>query len=358
VKILHINAGLEEGGAKTHILSLLSQFPSGMAELLLLEEGSISQEARLLGIKVHVIKQRSRYDLTILKRLIDFIKVNHYDVVHTHGARSNLLLALIRKRLNLTWVATVHSDPVLDFMGNGLKGKIFSYLNLKSLKKVDKLIAVTERLKSDLIKKDVSKEKIFVVYNGIIFGENPVVKKTHTIFTLTCVARLHPVKAHDFLFEVLKSSGLTNFHLNVVGDGELRHKLELKVSELKLEKQIQFHGSLDKLEIEKILQQTDVTVLTSLSEGFPLVLLESAEQKIPFISTNVGDIAKLVPDSSYGWLIPSLNPNALSAALKEAYVFWQTGTLSAKGEKLFELASKKFSLKSAYLETIRVYEAR
>lgn len=358
MKVLHVNAGLEEGGAKTHILSLLSQFPTGKAELLVLEEGAVAKEARFNGIKVHVMNQHSRYNLTILKRLTDFIKTNHFDVVHSHGARANLLIALIKKRIPSVWVTTVHSDPVLDFMDKGIKGKLFSYLNLWSLKRADKLIVVTESLKVDLIKRGLSKETIFVVYNGIVFDNDRSNKKKNEVFTVTCVARLHPVKAHLFLFESLKSSSLTNFHVNIIGDGELRNKLEQKVVELKFEKQFQFHGSLEKVEIEKVLQQTDLTVLSSLSEGFPLVLLESANQKVPFITTDVGDCAKLVPDSSYGWVVPSEDKSAFSTALKEAYTLWESGNLAGKGEKLFQLASRKYSLDMMYLETLSVYKSK
>lgn len=356
MKILHMNAGLEEGGAKTHILSLLSQFPTGEAELLVLEEGTISKEARLMGIKVHVLNQHSRYDLTIVKSLVNYIKDNHFDIVHTHGARANLLMALIKKRIKINWVTTLHSDPALDFMDKGIKGKFFSYLNLWSLQKADKLIVVTENLKNDLIKRKLSKETIFVVYNGIFFDKDTPKKKLNKTFTLTCIARLHPVKAHEFLFESLKYSGLTKFHLNIIGDGDLRNILERKVSELNIEDFVQFHGNLEKKEIETILHQTDLVVLSSLSEGFPLVLLESANQKVPFITTDVGDCAKLVPNSSYGWVVPSQDKTAFSSALREAYTLWQSEELAEKGVNVFQLASEKYSLDKMYLDTLAVYE--
>lgn len=358
MKVLHVNAGLEEGGAKTHILSLLSQFPIGEVELLVLEEGSISKEARLIDIKVHVLNQQSRYDLTILKRLVKHIKDNHFDIVHTHGARANLLMALIKKKINVPWITTVHSDPVLDFMDKGIKGKVFSYLNIWSLKKADKLIVVTESLKVDLIKRGLSKQTIFVVYNGIIFDKGISKKQQNKAFTITCVARLHPVKAHEFLFESLKYSGLTDFHLNIIGDGELRKKLERKVSELDFEKLVQFHGTLEKRAIENILHQSDLTVLSSLSEGFPLVLLESANQKVPFITTDVGDCAKLVPDSSYGWVIPSQDKGAFSTALLEAHELWRSNKLVEKGKKLHHLASKEYSLREMYFNTLFVYKSK
>ncbi|MGB3161840.1 MAG: glycosyltransferase [Carnobacterium sp.] len=356
MKVLHINAGLEEGGAKTHIVSLLSQFPTKGVELLVFEEGFVAQEARLIGIKVHVVNQNSRYDLTIISKVINYIKTNHFDIVHSHGARANLVLALIKKKINSTWVATVHSDPRLDFMDKGLRGKFFSYLNIWSLKKADKLIVVTDDIKKELINSNISSEKIFIVYNGIIFDGKSVNKESNTLFTMTCVARLHPIKGHEFLLESISSSELSDFQLNLIGEGELKEKLRKRVRDLKLEEKVKFYGALQKSEIEKVLQKTDLTVLTSISEGFPLVLLESANQKIPFISTDVGNVARLVPNSSYGWLVPVNDYLAFSAALKEAYNLWQSNKLAEKGENLFQLASKEYSLNKVYLDTLNIYK--
>ena len=55
MKVLHMNAGAEEGGGKTHIISLLSQFSKEEVELMVFEEGAIAREARNLGIQVHVL---------------------------------------------------------------------------------------------------------------------------------------------------------------------------------------------------------------------------------------------------------------------------------------------------------------
>ncbi|WP_414838635.1 glycosyltransferase [Carnobacterium sp. TMP28] len=358
MKILHVNAGQEEGGAKTHILSLLSQFPPDTAELLVLEEGSVAKEARSMGLTLHVLNQRSRYDVTIINRLADFITSNQYDVVHTHGARANLFLALIKNKISSTWVSTIHSDPGLDFMDKGLKGTVFSLLNSWSFKKADQLIAVTEELKKTIIQKGISKERVYVIYNGIAFDNTIAKIHSQTVFTLTCIARLHPIKAHDFLLDSLKASSLSNFHLNIIGDGELRAALEQKVATLGFQDRVQFHGALEKKQIEDILHQTDATVLASLSEGFPLVLLESANQHVPFISTNVGDVAKLVPDPSYGWLVAVQDKTAYAAALKEAFLLWQSNDLAKKGENLFQLASKEYSLNKMYLETLAVYQVK
>lgn len=357
MKVLHINAGLEDGGGKNHILSLLSQFDPAVAELLVLENGIIADEAKKLGITVHTLEQRSRYDLSILKRLAQFINDYSFDIVHTHGARANFIFSTIHKKTAARWLITVHSDPTLDFMNRGIKGTLFTKFNLASLKKADHLIVVTDSLMEPLLKLGISQKKMTIIYNGLQFGANTVETSTKKeVFTLTCIARLHPIKGHELLLESLHAAHFTDFDLNLVGDGELKAALEKKVQQLNLQEHVHFLGFLNKPQVDETIAHSDITVLASYNEGFPMVLLESANQKVPFIATDVGDVSLLVPDESYGWRIPVGSVEALASALDEAYLAWENNSLDSKGEQLYQLASKQFSLESFYQHTLTLYK--
>ena len=124
MKVLHVNAGLENGGGLSHIVNLLTEAKQEGKdfELLTLAEGPVAQTAREQGIETHVLGANSRYDLASLKKLTRFINDGDYDIVHTHGARANLFLSLIHKKIKATWCITVHSDPYLDFAGRGTGG--------------------------------------------------------------------------------------------------------------------------------------------------------------------------------------------------------------------------------------------
>ena len=95
MKVLHMNAGAEEGGEK-HIISLLSQFSKEEVELMVFEEGAIArgEEPRYSSA---CFTQSSRYDLSILSKIKAFINENQFDIVHTHGARANFYLSLLKK---------------------------------------------------------------------------------------------------------------------------------------------------------------------------------------------------------------------------------------------------------------------
>ena len=75
MKVLHVNAGLENGGGLSHIVNLLTEAKNEGKdfELLTLAEGPVAQAARAAGITTHVLGANSRYDLGSLGRLTKFI---------------------------------------------------------------------------------------------------------------------------------------------------------------------------------------------------------------------------------------------------------------------------------------------
>lgn len=356
MKVIHINAGGEVGGGKTHIVSLVSALGTDTAELLVFEEGPVAASARQAGCQVHVIEQSSRYDVSVLKRLRTFLNDGEYDMIHTHGARANFMMSLIINQLKPKWLMTVHSDPMLDFQGRGIVGKVFQTLNIQSIRQADHIITVSEALKEQLQQSGAKQENLSVVRNGISFGPPPVEQKKNKVFTLFYAARLHPIKGHSLLFRSLKEAALPDWKLLLAGDGELRSELEAEAAKLGLENQIHFLGWVASEEVRELIQSADVSLLASYSETFPLVLLESANEGVPFIATDVGDVKHLLPDPAYGWLIPPNSPASFIQAFQEASKEWEAGQLQKKGICIYERTKELFSIEKMASNTYSVYE--
>lgn len=362
MKVLHMNVGAEEGGGKTHIISLLSQFPKDEVELLVFEEGAMAREARVFGIKVHVFSQSSRYDISILSKIRMFINEGNFDIVHTHGARANFYLSLLKRKICAKWVTTVHSDPTLDFMKRGLKGWIFTKLNLRSYKKVDLFFAITERFKKNTVALGVPKDKICTIYNGIEYDNMPARPYNmkdkfgieEGVFTAIQVARLHPVKGHNVLLDALQKLTIPNIKVLLVGDGPIESELKGATKQKGLEDKVLFLGH--RSDVKELYASAHINLLTSYSESFPLVLLEAANQRLTSIATNVGDMEQLIVDPTYGWIVPTGDADALASALEEGYKKWVDGELALMGERLYKHASSHFSLRNLYEDTYRAYQ--
>lgn len=360
MKVLHINAGLENGGGLTHIINLLTEAKKENLDftLLTLADGPVAQAARKKGLTVYTLNSNSRYNLKILKNLRDFINQGHYDLVHTHGARANLFVSLIHKKIRTKWCITVHSDPFLDFEDRGVLGKIFTQLNLRALKKADCVFAVTKRFSNLLIQKcHLTPEKVHVIYNGIFFHQDNQIpaKYEHMYFNIVNVARAEKVKGQALLLKALKQVGDSHIRLHIAGEGSELENLKALARQLEIAPQVTFHGFMTQKQLTNLYRRMNLAVLTSYSESFPLVLLEASDNQVPILSTDIGDIHMMIPDDKHGLIAKVGDLDSISSQLKKA--------ISMPQEKLDQMAKREknyvachFSVKNQLTAIMDVYQ--
>lgn len=122
--------------------------------------------------------------------------------------------------------------------------------------------------------------------------------------TMLTVGRLHPVKDHAFLLRAckqLKERGL-NFRCYIVGEGQERRSLESLMRSLDIESQVHLLGYLPQPQLEDLYASCDVVVLTSRSEGIPLVLMEAMAREKVVLAPAITGIPELVVDGETGFL--------------------------------------------------------
>jgi len=133
------------------------------------------------------------------------------------------------------------------------------------------------------------------------------------------VGRLAPIKNTELLlrsFARMMRERRVDARLIVVGDGEMRNRLESLAHDLSINDKVLFAGWV--LDRAKIYCDLDVTCLSSHSEGSPLCLIESIAAGVPVISTNVGGVADVASSTLDGELIEPANEEAYAAALARA----------------------------------------
>ena len=362
MKILHLNAGNETGGGMFHILSLLNQLNKEECLLGVFEEGELYRQAVASGIQTKLFKQHSKYDLRILKPLCDFIRLHHIDIIHTHGPRANIYGALLKPLVKCPWILTVHSSPSYDFLGMGLKGKIFTSLHLWSLRQADHLLAISNEFKDELIGQGISSTKITKILNGINFEQQlnePYQRAEFGLeandFVLIMTARLETVKGHEFAIEAVASlvADFPHIRLLLVGDGSRRRALEQMVLDKELSNHVFFLGYRD--DMEKIYPLADMTLLTSISESFPLVLLEGARAGLPVLTSDVGGVKELIPDKEHGWITQVGNVNQIKENIREALDMKKAGKLTKIGTNLQKFAKNNFPIEILAQNVYNIY---
>lgn len=362
MKVLHINAGNETGGGMHHILLLLNELPREEIVLGLLEQGELAERAKKLGINVVLFEQKSRKDFSVIGQITNYIKQNQIDIMHTHGARANLYGTFIAKKSKCKWITTVHSDPRDDFLGKGIKGKFFTYLNIWSIKKADHLLAISDRFLKMLKDFKIPETKITTILNGINFNE----KQQHLYtrddfklntddFVLIMVARMEKVKDHLTALQAfqLARRQYPKMKMILVGDGAERAYIKGEVEALGLTPYIQFLGQRN--DVVELFQLADVCLLTSKSESFPLVLLEAARASVSCISTNVGGIDKMIPSPELGWIRGVADVTGIAEALSEAANLKLDGKLQEVGERFEQHCRSCFSIENQASQINEIY---
>jgi colanic acid/amylovoran biosynthesis glycosyltransferase len=122
--------------------------------------------------------------------------------------------------------------------------------------------------------------------------------------TMLAVGRLHPVKDHAFLLHAcyeLKSRG-TDFLCLIAGEGAQRPWLEHLIRNLELEACVKLLGHLSRQGLDTCYELSDLVILTSRSEGIPLVLMEAMAHGRAVLAPSITGIPELVKDGETGFL--------------------------------------------------------
>ncbi|NSW90384.1 MAG: polysaccharide pyruvyl transferase CsaB [Firmicutes bacterium] len=365
MKVLHLIGGGDVGGAKTHVLHLVKELGKYIdVKIVSFRPGIFADDAKAMGIDVEVVKTGNIFK--DIKRVIKIVKKEGYEIIHSHGAKANMIAIAVKYFTKLPTVTTVHSDYRLDYMHSLVKSLTFGLINTIALRLIDFHIGVSNNFKKMLIKRKFNPVNIFTVYNGVDF-KNPIKDYSRKEFAgkyninlvdsdiiVGIAARLYPVKSISTLLDaanlVVKENPNVKFIIG--GDGEERKMLEQKAESLGLNNNVFFTGWLnDPYELMGIV---DISVLTSISESFAYSILEGARFKKATISTCVGGIPDLIENRENGYLF---NPGDYGKLAE--YILELAGNPEKReimGEKIYQKARAMFSLEKMCETQLNIYK--
>ena len=319
MKILQVVNSLECGGAEKMVIHLSKgQIDKGnhVVILCLGVRGELAKEAEEKGVKVFHFNKQFGFDLRIVFKLVKFINKNDFDLIHTHNMRPLIYGSLASRFIRKPVINTRHGSAK-----KVTKPFIWNSNN--------RIILISNDSKRELLKYNKSiKVPVSVVYNGINLNEfnseslgqhNRELRKgigiSESSFIIGIVARLSVEKDHATLIKAFKLvfEQKGNVDLFIVGDGSVRQSLEVLVSELNIKSNVKFLGFRD--DIPQVLHMFDVFVLSSLTEGVSLTLLEAMAASKPIVATNVGGNSEVVIDMETGLLVPSKDPQSMADAI-------------------------------------------
>jgi len=312
MRVLQLIDSLHPGGAERMAVTLANS----LAEKI---EGSYicaSREEGLLKgaidsrVKYLFLQKKSTLDIAAIKRLKGFIELHNIDVIHAHS--SSFFYGWMIKRLKPSIRLIWH-----DHYGNSehLNNRNFRILRFCS-SKFSGIIAVNSLL-ADWSKENLHCETVVFIKNFVT--ENKQSKSSEIDLSgiagkrILCVANLRPQKDHQNLlmaFEIIKKNH-PDASLHIIGKNDNEYGYDLiKKIETSHSNNIYYYGALTLS--PSIYNQANLGVLSSLSEGLPVSLLEYGLHGLPIVVTDVGACKKVV--STYGKVVPAQNSEAFARA--------------------------------------------
>lgn len=309
------------------------------------------------NVQVFSIPKRKGVDFRLFGKLRKLLVENKVDLVHTHNVGAWIYGGIAALLAGKKVIHTEHSNVFAHQNRLILSERVLS--NFTSV-----IIGDSKKVRDHLVfQSKLPESKIETVFNGIdtdIFRDDGTrsLRKTfkniaeHDIVIGT-VARLAAVKNQETMLEALKilTKRMPNIKLLMIGDGPQKNALNAKATELNISDKVLFLG--EREDIPQLLNCLDIFILTSLSEGLPLSVLEAMASCLPVISTRVGAIPEVVREGETGFLIEPKCPEALADAIERLAT--NPELRIAMGKKGRQRVIEEFSLKQMVDQYKKIY---
>lgn len=308
MNILNITtiSGLRGGDIQMHTIYKLLKTYNSLNQYILCPDDSDLYEMNKEFDENFISYKKSNKIFSAIKPILKTIKEKNINIIHVHdsSALSAVLIASIFFSSEIKIIFSRKRDKAIK---RNILGKI-KYGN----KRIDKIVCVSNAVASvfDYIIKD--KSKIQVIYDGIDVSKFEISKPLNLIRdeigvsddykivgNIAALENQKDIKTFVNAVEYVKQmKPYLNVKYVIIGEGKEREKLEVYIKDKKLEGDIYFFGF--RKNVNELLPEFDVFMMSSISEGLPLTIYEAFACKVPVVSTKAGGIPEAVINNFSG----------------------------------------------------------
>ncbi|UCE67742.1 MAG: glycosyltransferase family 4 protein [Candidatus Zixiibacteriota bacterium] len=342
------------GGAERVLLNIARGIDKIRYEPFVILHKSRWLREQLLKYDIHteIIPSQRSWNISFLFKLIQYCRKHKIGLIHSHLFGANLYACIAAGILRIPIVATFHNELLLH-------GKSEKYLSLKSFfirRFASKIVFVADFMKDDYINKvRFPGKKALTIYNGLdmdlatndldISALKAELCVNESDLLVGHIANFRVPKGHKFLIAAagLVCKELKNVKFLLIGDegdGSLKGEIQDLIIKMDLTDNIRLLGFRD--DIPKLLNLMDVFVLSSISEGLPLSVIEAMSASKPVVATDVGGLPEIVIPGKTGYLVKAGNADALAEKL--AILLNDQPLREQMGNQGRKAVEKKFSL--------------
>lgn len=318
IKVLHIlEATL--GGTRRHVSDILlninlEKFDVSFCYSTKRADKNFNRDLELISARgIKCVRIEIDRDINFLNdiysffKLFSFIKKHNFDIVHVHSSKAGFLGRIAAKLVSQK-IKTVYTPNSLAI---NVK-KIYKYLEKLALFFCDKIIAVSESERLEIVN-SLKTEKVITINSGVfVYNKKLCNSLLHEILSVSTdvkfvvsVGRLTRQKDPMTFFETLRYFNqkykLDNIHFVWIGDGELRSQIEEFLNTYNIS-----NGHIIgwRTDVEELLWDANIFVLTSIYESFGYVTCEAMSHFLPVIATDVVGTRDIIIDKESGFLVP------------------------------------------------------
>lgn len=248
----------------------------------------------------------------ILGRWMEKHKLTH---LHVHfGIAVSTVALLCKEVFPIQFSMTIHGpDEFYD---------VDQYHIAEKIKKASLIVCISYFAQSQLMRFSSPEHwsKMHVVPLGVSADDFPAkpINKAPAVFELLSVGRLVPMKGHAILLSAvaqLINQGLP-LKLTIIGGGPEKENLEKEIQRLGIESHINLTGPLNLPKVCEHYQKADLFIMSSFSEGIPIVLMEAMASGIPCVASAINGIPELIRNEEEGMLVPASDISTLVATIQ------------------------------------------
>ncbi|MFC2071536.1 glycosyltransferase [Chloroflexota bacterium] len=365
-KVLWLIRGLNPGGAEKLLVMSLPYLNWKVFDYqvayFLKSKSQLVPEFERAGIRVSCLDSESAFDFRVLFRLVRLLRKQEIEILHLLSPYAGIVGRLAARLAGVKTIVYTEHSTLENQNTLGRIGNILTYpLN-------NATIGVSQAVLRSVLRWQLVRRGTFqTIHNGIdldALEPNRVspdqIKKSLGIdplhWVVGNVANLRPAKGHMYFLQAarLVLNQYPEVTFVIVGretvKGYLR-QLEELAEQLGIRNRILFTGF--RPDAIQITSAFDVFVLSSLWEGFGIVLLEAMALGKPVIGTRVGGIPEVIEDGVNGYLVEPRNPQQLAEKVVQLLVdeAWR----SKMGQKGLQRVRDKFSIRDTVKAVEGVY---
>ncbi len=321
MKVLYLITTADHGGAQVNLFDLASGWPSDIESIIATgDRGFLTESAEAVGIETVILPNLVRplhpiADVRAYGEIRALIEQRKPDIVHCHSSKAGLLGRLAAQREHVPVVFTVHGWAFEDGISPFRRavGLVAEHAARRACKNQHIITVADADRELALRKKVMNPASMTTIHNGIADSDLRADPAQSGEARIVMVARFSTQKDHQTLFKAL--AGVAEpFKLTLVGHGPGFEGAQAAARDAGLPSQVEFLGN--RRDVPDILAESQIFVLSTNWEGFPISILEAMRAGLPVVASDVGGVAEAVIHDETGILTPARDTGMLSDALQ------------------------------------------